>query len=164
MKLNNFLQGAEGKYHDLTIYSSKGDTIARKVVTPNDPKSEAQTLQRVIYRAVAMLYAMFKYLCCHSFEGFANGFECMNTFKKLNLNYLRERAVTLQQSGQSLRQFYQFSPLKSGKWTPFAAIISQGSLPKVTVSIDAEGGHKACVNSPDRITGGLSPCDAETQR
>lgn len=113
MKIKNLLQGSEGKYGDLTLYNSNGETIGRKVVTPQNPQTEAQTLQRVIYRAVVMLYAMFKDLCCHSFEGYSNGYECMNIFKKLNINYLRERATALQRSGQSLRQFYQFSPLKS---------------------------------------------------
>lgn len=155
MKIKNLLQGSEGKYGDLTLYNSNGETIGRKVVTPQNPQTEAQTLQRVIYRAVVMLYAMFKDLCCHSFEGYSNGYECMNIFKKLNINYLRERATALQRSGQSLRQFYQFSPLKSRLQMPCAGIISQGSLNKVTVSIDAEGGHKACVNSPDRTYGGF---------
>lgn len=68
----------------------------------------------------------------------------------MNLKYLRERAATLQSSGQSLYQFYQFMPLQSDKWTPFAAIISQGHLPSVSVGIDAEGGHKAYVNAPSR--------------
>lgn len=150
MKIKNLLQGSEGKYGDLTLYNSNGETIGRKVVTPQNPQTEAQTLQRVIYRAVVMLYAMFKDLCCHSFEGYSNGYECMNIFKKLNINYLRERATALQRSGQSLRQFYQFSPLKSRLQMPCAGIISQGSLNKVTVSIDAEGGHKATVNTPGR--------------
>ena len=39
---------------------------------------------------------------------------------------------------------------KAQSWAPFAAIISQGHLPEVKVSIDAEGGHKAYVNSPGR--------------
>lgn len=68
----------------------------------------------------------------------------------MNLRYLRERAATLQSLGQSLNQFYQFMPLQSEKWSPFAAIISMGHLPEVSVSIDAEGGHKAYVNSPSR--------------
>ena len=115
-----------------------------------NPKSNAQTLQRVLVKAVAMLYAMFKFICNHSFEGFSNGRDCMNKFMKMNLKYLRERAATLQIMGQSLRQFYQFMPLQSDKWTPFAAYISAGHLPEVTVSIDAEGGHKAYVNTPGR--------------
>ena len=115
-----------------------------------NPKTTAQTLQRVLVKVVGMAYVMLKYICNHSFEGVSNGFQCMNRFKKVNLKYLRERAATLQQYGQSLNQFYQFMPLQSEKWSPFAVIISQGQLPQVSVSIDAEGGHKARVNAPSR--------------
>jgi hypothetical protein len=97
-----------------------------------------------------MAYGKFKELCGHAFEGMSTGYECMNRFKKLNLRYLRERAATLQSLGQSLNQFYQFMPLQSEKWSPFAAIISQGHLPEISVGIDAEGGHKAYVNTPSR--------------
>lgn len=62
-------------------------------------------------------YAVLKFICNHSFEGVSNGFECMNKFKKVNLKHLRERASTLQNSGQSLNQFYQFMPLESDKLT-----------------------------------------------
>ena len=115
-----------------------------------NPKTNAQTLQRVLMKAVGLFYAMLKFICNHSFEGVSNGSACMNKFRKVNLKYLRERAATLQDSGQSLYQFYQFMPLQSDKWTPFAAIISQGHLPEVSVGIDAEGGHKAYVNAPSR--------------
>jgi hypothetical protein len=115
-----------------------------------NPKTAAQTLQRVLVKVVSLAYAMLKVICNHSFEGVTNGFECMNKFKKVNLKYLRERAATLQNSGQSLNQFYQFMPIESDKWSPFAAIISQGHLPEIKVGIDAEGGHKAYVNSPSR--------------
>ena len=115
-----------------------------------NPKTSAQTLQRVLVKVVALAYAMLKTICNHSFEGVTNGFQCMNKFKKVNLRYLRERAATLQSLGQSLNQFYQFMPLQSEKWSPFAAIISQGHLPEISVGIDAEGGHKAYVNTPSR--------------
>ena len=113
-------------------------------------KTSEQTLQRVLVKVVALAYAMMKAICNHSFEGVTNGFQCMNKFKKVNLRYLRERAATLQSMGQSLGQFYQFMPLQSEKWSPFAAIISQGHLPEVSVGIDAAGGHKAYVNTPSR--------------
>jgi hypothetical protein len=115
-----------------------------------NPKTTAQTVQRILVKVVGMFYAMFKFLCNHSFEGVSNGYKCMNKFKEVNLKHLRERAATLQQSGQSLSQFFQFMPLQSNKWTPFAAIISEGHLPEVPVGIDAEGGHKAYVNVPGR--------------
>lgn len=115
-----------------------------------DRKTVLQTVQRVIVKAVGMGYGKFKDLCGHAFEGVSTGYESMNRFKKLNLRYLRERAVTLQNSGQSLYQFYNFMSLKSEKWVPCAFIISSGHLPEISVSIDAEGGHKAYVNSPGR--------------
>ena len=121
-----------------------------KIMKVKNPKTSAQTLQRVLVKVVAFAYAMLKAICNHSFEGFSNGFDCMNKFKKVNLRYLRERAAALQNSGQSLNQFYQFMPLQSEKWAPYAAIISQGHLPEVSVGIDAEGGHKAYVNTPSR--------------
>ena len=130
-----------------TINLQVDGTLNRHV---KNPKTSAQTLQRVLMKVVSMAYVMLKYICNHSFEGVSNGFQCMNRFKKVNLKYLRERAATLQQYGQSLNQFYQFMPLQSEKWSPFAAIISQGQLPQVSVSIDAEGGHKARVNAPSR--------------
>ena len=129
------------------IKLSIDDTTGRHV---KNPKTAAQTLQRVLVKVVALAYAMLKTICNHSFEGVTNGFQCMNKFKKVNLKYLRERAATLQNSGQSLSQFYQFMPLQSDKWSPFAAIISLGHLSEVTVGIDAEGGHKAYVNTPSR--------------
>ena len=101
-------------------------------------------------KVVSMAYVMLKVICGHSFEGVSSGFKSMNKFKKVNLRYLRERAATLQKTGQSLNQFYQFMPLQSEKWSPFAAIISMGHLPEVSVGIDAEGGHKAYVNAPSR--------------
>ena len=113
-------------------------------------KSRAQTLQRILMKVVSMAYVMLRVICGHSFEGVSSGSKSMNKFKKVNLRYLRERAATLQKTGQSLNQFYQFMPIQSEKWSPFAAIISMGHLPEVSVGIDAEGGHKAYVNAPSR--------------
>ena len=124
-----------------------GSSSERQV---KNTKSRAQTLQRILMKVVSMAYVMLRVICGHSFEGVSSGFKSMNKFKKVNLRYLRERAATLQKTGQSLNQFYQFVPLQGEKWSPFAAIISMGHLPEVSVGIDAEGGHKAYVNAPSR--------------
>ena len=115
-----------------------------------NPKTNAQTVQRILMKVVVMTYVMLKDICNHSFEGFSNGLACMSKFKKVNLKYLRERASTLQALGQSLSQFFQFIPLQSEKWSPYAIIISQGHLPEIDVAIDATQGHVAYVNSPSR--------------
>ena len=148
--MNSEMYGATGKVGNKTYYQSDGKTIAREIVTPKNPKTDAQTLQRILVRVVGMFYALLKMICNHSFEGYSTGAKCSYRFRSLNLRYLRERATSLQNSGQSLSQFYQFTPLQSDKCMPFAAIISQGHLPEVSVSIDAEGGHVAKVNVPGR--------------
>jgi hypothetical protein len=149
-KVKKQFRGFVGKIGNITYYESEGETLAREISTPKNPKTDAQTLQRVLVKAVGMTYAKFKEICDHSFEGFSNGAQCSNRFRAVNTRNLRERATVLQDSGQSLNQYFQFSPIESDKWTPYAAIISQGHLPGVSVSIDAEGGHVAYVNVPGR--------------
>ena len=149
-QMNQEMYGATGKAGNKTYYQRDGKTIGRIIVTPKNPKTDAQTLQRILVKVVGMVYAMLKAIANHSFEGFSTGAKCAERFRSLNLRYLRERATTLQQTGQSLSQFYQFVPLQSNKCTPFAAIIAQGHLPEISVAISAEEGHVAYVNSPGR--------------
>ncbi len=127
------------EYHPLTTFFN---------TRPKNPKTEDQSLHRVLVKAVNKSYSKLKEICNHTFEDCDNAFECMNKFKKVNLKYLREHASTLLVTGQGLDQFYQFEPLESLKWTPFAAIISEGHLPEVAVGIDTAGNSVAYVNSP----------------
>ena len=142
------MYGAIGRFGNRTYYQRGGKTIARTITTPKNPKTEDQSLQRVLLKAVIKSYSKLKEICNHTFEDYDNAFECMNKFKRVNLMYLREHATALMNSRQGLDGFYQFTPLQSEKWTPFAAIISEGHLPAVSVGISAEEGHVAYVNSP----------------
>ena len=144
------MYGAIGRFGNRTYYQRGGKTIARTITKPKNPKTEDQSLQRVLLKAVIKGYSMLKEICNHTFEDYDNAFECMNKFKRVNLKYLREHATALMESGQGLDGFYQFVPIDSDKWTPFAAIISEGHLPAVSVDISAEEGHIAYVNSPGR--------------
>lgn len=143
------LYGVQGRVGNKTYYRANGKTVVREVVSPKNPKTDAQTTQRVCVKTVGETYAALKEICGHSFEGYTNGAQCANHFRSVNLRYLRNRAATLQESGQSLSEFYQFAPLQSEKWTPFAAIVSEGHLPEVSVEIDAATGV-AYVNVPGR--------------
>ena len=142
------MYGAVGRVGNKTFYQRLGKTIVRTNTRPKNPKTEDQSLQRVLVKAVNKSYSKLKEICNHTFEDCDNAFECMNKFKKVNLKYLREHASTLLVTGQGLDQFYQFEPLESLKWTPFAAIISEGHLPEVAVGIDTAGNSVAYVNSP----------------
>ena len=142
------MYGAVGRVGNKTYYQRMGKTIVRTNTRPKNPKTEEQSLHRVLVKAVNKSYSKLKEICNHSFEDYDNAFECMNKFKKVNLKYLREHATALMNSGQGLDGFYQFDPIDSGRWTPFAAIISEGHLPEITVGISAEEGHVAYVNVP----------------
>ena len=141
------MYGAIGRVGNKTYYQRMGKTIVRTITKPKNPKTEGQSLHRVLVKAVNKSYSKLKAICDHTFEDYDNAFECMNKFKRVNLKYLREHATALMNSGQGLEGFYQFDPIDSEKWTPFAAIISEGHLPAVTVGIDAAGGHKAYVST-----------------
>ena len=142
------MYGAVGRVGNKTFYQRLGKTIVRTNTRPKNPKTEDQSLHRVLVKAVNKSYSKLKEICNQSFEDCDNAFECMNKFKKVNMKYLREHASTLLVTGQGLDQFYQFEPLESLKWTPFAAIISEGHLPEVAVGIDTAGNNVAYVNSP----------------
>ena len=134
------MYGATGRVGNKTYYRSNGKTIAREVVTPKNPKTDAQTIQRVIAAQVGKSYNKFRHICDHSFEGITNGAQCMNRFRKLNLHHCRERAAEIQQSGSSLSQFYCFQPIGSTKWVPNETILAQGQLSKVEVAIGQSTG------------------------
>ena len=142
------MYGAVGRVGNKTYYQRLGKTIVRTNTRPKNPKTFEQSQHRVLVKAVNKSYSQLKDICNHTFEDCDNAFECMNKFKKVNLKYLSEHAMSLMKSGQTLGHFYQFTPINSEKWTPFAAIISEGHLPVVTVGIDAEEGHKAYVATP----------------
>ena len=124
-----------------------------------NPKTAAQTLQRVLVKVVAFAYARLKAISNHSFEGVSNGFECMNKFKKLNLKYLRERAATLQNSGQSLGDQLTFVTVqkREGKYeVNYARLIlnprnADGSGAPMTTEIVDSQGEFPCSNWKNRL-------------
>ena len=137
-EMNSEMYGAIGKVGNKTYYRANGKTVAREIVTPKNPKTTAQTYQRVIAAQIGKDYKMFKHIVDHSFQGKSNGFECMNEFRKLNLRRARRRASEIQQAGNSLAQFYNFQPIGSTKWVPDAVILSQGELPKVPTQVTTD--------------------------
>lgn len=140
------MYGAQGRVGNKTYYRApSGATVARTVVTPKNPKTQAQTYQRVIAKQVSACYAKMKEICDHSFEGVTMGAESMNRFRKLNLVTLRSRAAEIQNAGISLAEFYQFQPIGSEKFVPAAVIISEGSLPKVKAGIDSQSSKMTLV-------------------
>lgn len=130
-----YLKGAKGKLAGATLYQSGGETIIRDITAPKNPKTGAQILQRVIMNTVMKNYKAMKVICDHSFEGVTMGADSMARFMSVNARYLRERAASIQATGQSLDVFYNFIPLKSNKYAPAAMYVSEGTLPQVVATV-----------------------------
>ena len=76
--MNQEMYGAQGKVGNKVYYrSATGKTVARELVTPKNPKTDAQTIQRVIAAQVSKSYSKFKDIADHSFEGYSTGAKCV---------------------------------------------------------------------------------------
>lgn len=137
-----WLNGAKGKLAGATIYTSDGETVMRQIKgSIKNPKTKAQMIQRVIAKTTMSQYAFMKGICDHSFQGLTAGKKCMAKFASLNNKLLRTRAKEAQDAGQTLAEVFNYIPCKSAKFVPASVIISEGELPRIYVTIDAD--HEA---------------------
>lgn len=133
-----YLKGAKGKLAGATLYQSNGQTIIRDVVTPTNPKTEKQIIQRVIMHTVGQAYSLMSEICDHSFEGKKKGQECMSYFMQQNIAFARQQIATMQQAGTLFSNMYNFLPLGVKGFTPNQYQVAMGSLPQVTPVITTE--------------------------
>ena len=69
-KVGFWLKGSTGKLAGTTLYKgANGETIQREVVSPSNPKTQAQNIQRIVMSTVGAAYSVMKAICDHSFEG-----------------------------------------------------------------------------------------------
>lgn len=133
-----YLKGAKGKLAGATIYQSNGETLIREVVSPSNPKTEKQIIQRVIMHTVGQAYSLMSEICDHSFEGKKKGQECMSYFMQQNIAFARQQIATMQQAGTLFLNMYNFLPLGVKGFTPNQYQVAMGSLPMVTPVIRDE--------------------------
>ena len=127
-----FLKGANGKLAGATLYQSNGETVIRDIVTPANPKTEKQIIQRVIMHTVGQAYSLMSEICDHSFEGKKKGQECMSYFMQQNIAFARQQIATMQMAGTLFSQMYNFLPLGMKGFTPNQYQVAMGSLPQIT--------------------------------
>lgn len=89
-KTGFWLRGAKGKLAGATIYKSGTGTVMREVVSPRNPRSNGQMIQRAIMATVMKAYSAGKDIFNHSFQGKAVGMECQREFMAQNLAFLRQ--------------------------------------------------------------------------
>lgn len=136
-KVGFWLKGSTGKLAGATMYKEKGtgETIMREIVTPSNPKTDKQNIQRIIMHTVMNAYSAMKGICDHSFEGQAAGRDTMGYFLKNNVQICRESIQRMQNQGVDFYDMYNFLPLGKKEFVANAYQISMGSLPRVTVNM-----------------------------
>ena len=114
---------------------ANGETIMREIVTPKNPQTDAQLIQRVIMATVMKAYGAMKEITDHSFEGYTAGQQTMGRFQSLNAKALRTRIEDEIHQGYDLGSIFAFSKLSDARFVPGDYIISAGSLPTVAAAI-----------------------------
>lgn len=139
-KTGFWLRGAKGKLAGTTMYKdpTTGETIMREVVTPSNPKTEAQLLQRIIMATIGSAYSLSKAITDHSFEGLKAGRETMSYFMKQNINFCREKIASMLEEGLTYYDIFNFLKLGSKGFVPNQYQLSMGSLPQVDASLLAK--------------------------
>lgn len=135
-KVGFWLRGAKGKLAGASLGSSPYGTVAREIVIPKNPNTQAQIIQRIIMGTVGKSYSRMKEICDHSFEGVQIGAKSMAYYMQQNLRELRAAVADAYANEIDLSTLYAFTPLGSGAMMANPYIISQGSLPSVPVVLN----------------------------
>lgn len=111
-----------------------GRSNARIRVVPKNPKTEQQSIQRVIFASVAKAYSFLKSICDHSYEGVSYGQLSQEHFMKLNLDRYRSYFAKYFRNWDPEPAFKESIAYWGGDndWCAgVGAVISQGSLPAI---------------------------------
>lgn len=135
MKTGFWLKGGKGKLAGATVYQQNGETVMREVVSPTNPKTEKQIIQRIIMHTVMQAYSKMKEICDHSFEGFKKGQDTMSYFMQRNIQICRMKVAEMQAQGTAFLNMYNFVPLGLKGFTANQYQISMGSLPSVECNL-----------------------------
>ena len=131
MAKGNMLLGyARGKVGDLVFTRRNGEQVTRpRVRVVNNPKTEGQQIQRMIFASVIAAYSRMKSICDHSFEGVKYGADSQAKFMSENLKRLR---AFYPSSGNPDVQPYQdmaFALPDNRAAAGTGLIVARGSLP-----------------------------------
>ena len=138
-KGNMFLGMSRGSVGDVTFYRNRGNQVARaRNRAPMNPKTEAQTIQRMILATASKAYSRMKGIVDHSFQGVQYGGVSQSYFLKRAMDDIRKWvAQTITITGEypaALRNpllyrglAFPLDPHQSG----VGLLISEGSLPSI---------------------------------
>lgn len=143
-KVGFWLKGSTGKLAGTTLYKgANGETIQREIVSPSNPKTVGQNVQRVVMSTVGAAYSLMKAICDHSFEGVRKGQETMKLFMSENIQKCRAAIEEMQSQGVSFVNMYSFVPVgMKHAFAPNQYLVAMGSLPRVmTTYVEDAASH-----------------------
>lgn len=139
-KRNILLGTASGKLGDIVFSRRNGEQIISTRVTPANPKSEAQSRQRMAFATATSAASRLRQIIDHSFEGVKYGQDSVNHFVKLNIKALRAAAAY---NGEELPEGsyndFLIKGVKGVARMPF--VVSEGRLnfPNGTLAVNQFG-------------------------
>lgn len=156
MAKGNMLLGyARGKVGDLVFTRRNGEQVTRpRVRVVNNPKTEGQQIQRMIFASVIAAYSRMKSICDHSFEGVKYGADSQAQFMSENLKRLRAFYPTSATAALAEVQPVNgmaFSLPNDRAAAGTGLIIAKGSLAAPTPAVSAAGVLQGFGQAPEDI-------------
>ena len=93
-KVGFWLRGARGKLAGSVLMKGEKGTVARENVSPANPKTRSQAVQRAIFATISKTAAAIDPVIRSSFDGFANGKQSRREFVRVNNALLRNAYET----------------------------------------------------------------------
>ncbi len=153
-KGNMFLGMSRGSVGDVTFYRNRGNQGARaRNRAPMNPKTEAQTIQRMILATASKAYSRMKGIVDHSFQGVQYGGVSQSYFLKRAMDDIRTWvSQTIDISGEfpeALRNPLAYRGLAfptDAHESGIGLLISEGTIPSVPAVLSAEEGSDPIVS------------------
>lgn len=141
MAKGNMLLGmARGKVGDLVFTRRNGEQVTRpRVRVVNNPKTEGQQIQRMIFASVIAAYSRMKSICDHSFEGVKYGADSQAKFMSENLKRLRAYYPTSGDPDNQPVNGMAFALPNDRAAAGTGLIIAKGSLAAPSAAVSAAG-------------------------
>ena len=130
-KAGFWLRGARGKLAGASISKGSNGTIMREIVTPRNPRTTAQLMQRLVFSTATRTAKALREIIDHSFEGVEYGQKSVNYFTRLTVSILKQSMIAPKMVG--ITPYVPALPLGDiiGPSDPMVVdglIISKGSL------------------------------------
>lgn len=163
-KGNLFLGYGRGKVGDIVLSRDGGEQVARaRNRNPRNPRTAQQLMQRAVIKTCSDAYSYLRPICDHAFEGREGAALNQQEFMRRNADMLRSRAMADYDGVENISEYlhksaaYNFAAKGvNGVCLVNPYVVSQGSVPGVTVGTDLLQLASAAGEAGDTMRGALS--------